>query len=120
MRTLDKRVVGTLLAATVGLTSATIVSGPAEAAPPARIKGVVTRRGNRPLAGIHVSTLEWHADIDLWVEADSDTTGVDGAYSVGKLVSGHLPRPLLRPVAAPMRPSSTTTRLAPSTRTPST
>ena len=47
MRTMDKRVVGTLLVATVGLTSATVVAGPAEAAPPARIKGIVSRRCER-------------------------------------------------------------------------
>ena len=57
MRTLDKRVVGTLLAATVGLTSATIVSGPAEAAPPARIKGVVSAAEGGSLVGIRVAAL---------------------------------------------------------------
>ena len=67
-----------------------LTGGPAEAVPgpPARIKGVVTAPGNVPLAGIHVSTLQWHADLDLWVEADSDTTSPDGRYSVGKLESG--------------------------------
>lgn len=89
VHTLSKKATALLLAPFVGLVPVVLLTGgPAEAAPPARIKGMVTTPDDVPLAGIHVSTLEWHADIDLWVEADSDTTGVDGSYSVGKLVSG--------------------------------
>jgi hypothetical protein len=90
MRTMDKRVVGTLLAATVGLTSATIVSGPAEAAPPARIKGVVSAAEGGPLAGIHVAALAEMTigGIDQWVEVDTATTDELGKYSVGKLEAG--------------------------------
>src|SRR5690349_15535019 len=90
MRTLDKRVVGTLLAATVGLTSATVVAGPAEAAPPARIKGIVSAAGGGVLAGIRVAALAEKnvGGIDQWVEVDSAVTGVDGRYSVGKLEEG--------------------------------
>ena len=90
MRTLDKRVVGTLLAATVGLTSATIVSGPAEAAPPARIKGVVSAAEGGTLVGIRVAALAEMTigGVDQWVEVDSAVTGVDGRYSVGKIEEG--------------------------------
>lgn len=90
MRTMDKRVVGTLLAATVGLTSAAVVAGPAEAAPPARIKGIVSAAGGGVLAGIRVAALaEMNVGgIDQWVEVDSAVTGVDGRYSVGKLEEG--------------------------------
>ena len=90
MRTLDKRVVGTLLAATVGLTSATIVSGPAEAAPPARIKGVVSAAEGGTLVGIRVAALAEMTigGVDQWVEVDSAVTGVDGRYSVGKMEEG--------------------------------
>jgi hypothetical protein len=84
------KVAGALLATTVGLTSVTALSIPAEAVggPPARIKGVVTTPAGAPLAGIHVATLKWNDDLDLWSTADSDTTGVDGGYSVGKLETG--------------------------------
>ena len=89
MQTFSKKATALLIAPFVGLVPVVLMTGgPAEAAPPARIKGKVTAPSSVPLAGIHVSTLEWHADLDLWVEADSDTTGVDGSYSVGKLVSG--------------------------------
>ncbi len=73
MRTLDKRVVGTLLAATVGLTSATVLSSPAGAAPPIRIHGVVTAAGGTGLPGIHVTALgERTVDgVAQWVEIDS-------------------------------------------------
>ena len=90
MRTLDKRVVGTLLAATVGLTSATIVSGPAEAAPPARIKGIVSAAEGGALVGIRVAALAEMTigGVDQWVEVDSAVTGADGRYSVGKMEEG--------------------------------
>ena len=90
MRTLDKRVVGTLLAATVGLTSATIVSGPAEAAPPARIKGIVSAAEGGALVGIRVAALaeKTIGGVDQWVEVDSAVTGADGRYSVGKMEEG--------------------------------
>lgn len=89
VQTFSKKATALLIAPFVGLVPVVLLTGgPAEAAPPARIKGVVTAPGNAPLSGIHVSTLEWHADLDLWVEADSDTTDVDGKYSVGKLLSG--------------------------------
>ncbi|MFC7724118.1 hypothetical protein ACFQW6_03300 [Nocardioides sp. GCM10028917] len=90
MRTLDKRVVGTLLAATVGLTSATVFSNPAGAAPPIRIHGVVTAAGGTGLSGIHVTALgERTVDgVAQWVEIDTATTGADGSYNVGKLPDG--------------------------------
>ncbi|WP_457206844.1 carboxypeptidase regulatory-like domain-containing protein [Nocardioides sp. P5_C9_2] len=84
-----RQVGGALLAATVGLSSLVVMSGSADAAgQPARIKGMVVAPGGAPLAGIHVSTLKWDADLDLWSTADSDVTGVDGSYSVGKLTAG--------------------------------
>ena len=91
MRTRDKRVVGTLLAVTVGLTSATVVSGAAEAAPPIRIHGVVTAAGGTGLPGIHVTALaERTVDgVAQWVEIDTATTGADGSYNVGKLPDGN-------------------------------
>jgi hypothetical protein len=91
MRTLDKRVVGTLLAATVGLTSATVLSSPAGAAPPIRIHGVVTAAGGTGLPGIHVTALgERTVDgVAQWVEIDTATTGADGTYNVGKLPDGN-------------------------------
>jgi 5-hydroxyisourate hydrolase-like protein (transthyretin family) len=87
---MDKRVVGTLLAATVGLTSATVVAGPAEAAPPARIKGIVSAAGGGVLSGIRVAALAEMTvgGVDRWVEVDSAFTGIDGRYSVGKLEEG--------------------------------
>lgn len=91
MRTLDKRVVGTLLAATVGLTSATVLSSPAGAAPPIRIHGVVTTAGGTGLPGIHVTALgERTVDgVAQWVEIDTATTAADGSYNVGKLPDGN-------------------------------
>ena len=94
MRTLDKRVVGTLLAATVGLTSATIVSGPAEAAPPARIKGVVSAAEGGTLVGIRVAALAEMTigGVDQWVEVDTRRHRAwTGSYSVGKLAERHVP-----------------------------
>ena len=49
---------------------------------------MVTAPGGAPLSGIHVATLKWNDDLDLWATADSDTTGADGSYMVGKLESG--------------------------------
>ena len=91
MHTLDKRVVGTLLAATVGLTSATVLSSPAGAAPPIRIHGVVTAAGGTGLPGIHVTALgERTVDgVAQWVEIDTATTAADGSYNVGKLPDGN-------------------------------
>jgi hypothetical protein len=91
VQTFSKKATALLLAPFVGLVPVVLLTGgPAEAVPgpPARIKGVVTAPGNVPLAGIHVSTLQWHADLDQWIEADSGISGVDGRYSVGKLESG--------------------------------
>jgi len=89
VQTLSKKATALLIAPFVALVPVVLLTGgPAEAAPPARIKGVVTAPGNVPLAGIHVSTLHWQEDLDQWIEADSDTSGVDGRYNVGKLVSG--------------------------------
>jgi hypothetical protein len=86
-----KRVAGALLATTVGLTSVTALTSPAEANPnrPIRIKGLVTTPGKAPLplADVRVVALA-QMEIDglsQWVEVDSDTTGDDGRYNVGKL-----------------------------------
>ncbi|HSF37214.1 MAG TPA: carboxypeptidase regulatory-like domain-containing protein [Nocardioides sp.] len=91
MRTGNKRVVGTLLAVTLGVTSTAVLSGPAEAVgKPARIKGVVTTAGGQALAGIRVATLAEMTvgGVEQWVEVDSAETGTDGRYSVGKLDDG--------------------------------
>jgi hypothetical protein len=88
VQTLSKKATALLIAPFVALVPVVMTGGPAEAAPPARIKGFVTAPGGVPLAGIHVSTLHWQEDLDQWIEADSDTSGVDGRYNVGKLVSG--------------------------------
>ncbi len=91
MRIHQRRVVGALLAATVGLTSTTILAGPAGAVgKPARIRGLVTTADGTALAGIRVAALAEMTvgGIDQWVEVDSAFTGVDGRYSVGKLDDG--------------------------------
>ena len=91
MRTGNKRVVGALLAVTVGVTSTAVFSSPADAAgKPARIRGIVTSAEGQGLAGIRVATLaeQTVGGIDQWVEVDSALTGADGRYSVGKLDDG--------------------------------
>lgn len=91
MRTRDTRVVGTLLAATVALTSTVVLSAPADAAgKPARIRGIVTTADGHALAGIRVAALAEMTvgGTDQWVEVDSAVTGADGRYSVGKLDDG--------------------------------
>jgi 5-hydroxyisourate hydrolase-like protein (transthyretin family) len=91
MRNHHRRVVGTLLAATVAVTSTTICSGPAEAVgKPARIRGIVTTAEGQALVGIRVAALAEMTvgGIDQWVEVDSALTGADGRYSVGKLDDG--------------------------------
>jgi hypothetical protein len=92
MRSHHQRVVGTLLTVSLGVTSAAVLSGPAEAAgPPIRIHGVVTAAGGGGLSGINVTALAERAveGATQWVEIDSATTGVDGSYNVGKLPDGN-------------------------------
>ena len=91
MRTGNKRVVGTLLAVTLGVTSTSVLAGPAEAGPPIRIHGVVTAAGGGGLSGINVTALAERAveGTTQWVAIDSATTGVDGSYNVGKLPDGN-------------------------------
>lgn len=91
MRTMDKRVVGTLLAATVGLTSATVLSSPVEAAQPNMIQGVVTAAGGSTLPGIHVTALAERlvGGVTQWVEVGAATTGSAGAFNVSKLPDGN-------------------------------
>lgn len=80
-----KKLAGGILALAVATTSTTLLAGPAEAAPPSRIKGVVTA-GGVPLPNVEVST--WAVVADAWVRMDSDVTGLDGKYNVGKLEDG--------------------------------
>lgn len=80
-----KKVAGGILALTVATTSTTLLAGPAEAAPPSRIKGVVTADGV-PLPNVEVTT--WALVAGAWVSMDSDVTGLDGKYNVGKLDDG--------------------------------
>ena len=91
MRTMDKRVVGTLLAATVGLTSATVLSSPVEAAQPNMIQGVVTAAGGTALPGIHVTALAERlvGGVTQWVEVRAATTGSAGTFNVSKLPDGN-------------------------------
>jgi len=91
MRTRDKRVVGTLLAVTVGLTSATVLSSPVEAAQPNMIQGVVTAAGGAKLPGIHVTALAERpvGGGTQWVEVGSAHTGPEGAFNVAKLPDGN-------------------------------
>lgn len=91
MRNHHRRAVGALLAATVGLTSAIVLAGPADAVgKPARIRGIVTTAEGAALAGIRVAALAEMTvgGIDQWVEVDTAVTGDDGRYSVGKLDDG--------------------------------
>jgi 5-hydroxyisourate hydrolase-like protein (transthyretin family) len=80
-----KKVAGGILALAVATTSTTLLAGPAEAAPPSRIKGVVTADGV-PLPNVEVTT--WALVAGAWVSLDSDVTGLDGKYNVGKLDDG--------------------------------
>lgn len=92
MRTGNKRVVGTLLAVTLGVTSTAVISGTVEAAgPPIRIHGVVSAAGGGGISGINVTALAERAveGTAQWVAIDSATTGVDGTYNVGKLPDGN-------------------------------
>ena len=91
MRTRDKRVVGTLLAATVGLTSATVLSSPVEAAQPNMIQGVVTAAGGTGLPGIHVTALAERlvGGVTQWVQVGTATTGAAGAFNINKLSDGN-------------------------------
>lgn len=79
---------GVVLAVTVGLSSTMLVAGPAQAAKPARIKGVVTTTDRAPLAGIVVTTLADPTGTGQWVPVDDAITGADGKYNVGKLDDG--------------------------------
>lgn len=85
-----RKLAGAVLAVTVGITSTTLVAAPAEAARPARIKGIVTTPDGTALPGIRVSALAEMAigGVDQWVEVDTAVTGLDGRYSVGKLDDG--------------------------------
>lgn len=80
-----RKVAGGVLALTVATMSTTLLAGPAEAAPPSRIKGVVTADGV-PLPNVEVTT--WAVVAGAWVNMDSDVTGLDGKYNVGKLDDG--------------------------------
>lgn len=80
-----RKVAGGILALAVATTSTTLLAGPAEAAPPSRIKGVVTADGV-PLPNVEVTT--WAVVAGAWVSMDSDVTGLDGKYNVGKLDDG--------------------------------
>ena len=91
MRIHYRQAVGALLAVTVGVTSATILAGPAEAVgKPARIRGIVTTADGTALGGIRVAALAEMTvgGIEQWVEVDTAVTGLDGRYSVGKLDDG--------------------------------
>jgi hypothetical protein len=91
MRTGNKRVVGTLLAVTLGVTSTAVLSGPAEAGQPNRIQGVVTAAGGGGVSGINVTALAETAvdGTTRWVVIDTATTGDGGGYNVGKLPDGN-------------------------------
>ena len=52
-----KKLGGAALAVSVGITSTMLGAGPAQAAKPTRIKGVVATADGVPLAGIVVTTL---------------------------------------------------------------
>ena len=91
MRNHYRQAVGALLAATVAVTSTTVLAGPADAVgKPARIRGVVTAADGTALAGVRVAALAEMTvgGIEQWVEVDTAVTGVDGRYSVGKLDDG--------------------------------
>src|SRR5690349_5151821 len=92
MRTMDQRVVGTLLAATVGLTSAAVLSSPVEAAQPNMIQGAVTNaEGSAGLGGITVTAMAERpvGGVTQWVEIATATTGSDGKFNVNKLPDGN-------------------------------
>ncbi len=74
MRTYQK-LGGAVLAVTVGMTSTMLVAGPAQAAKPTRIKGVVTTAEGVPLAGIVVTTLADPTGTGQWVPMDDAVTG---------------------------------------------
>lgn len=91
MRIQYRQAVGALLAASVAVTSTTVLAGPADAVgKPARIRGVVTTPDGTGLAGIRVAALAEMTvgGIEQWVEVDTAISGVDGRYSVGKLDDG--------------------------------
>lgn len=79
---------GAALAVTVGITSTMLVAGPAQAAKPTRIKGVVATADGTALAGIVVTTLADPTGTGQWVGVDDAVTGVDGTYNVGRLDDG--------------------------------
>ena len=79
---------GAALAVAIGVSSTMIAAGPAQAAKPTRIKGVVETVDGVGLAGIVVTTLADPAGTGNWVPVDDAVTGLDGKYNVGKLDDG--------------------------------
>ncbi|WP_439937271.1 carboxypeptidase-like regulatory domain-containing protein [Nocardia sp. N13] len=80
-----RRAAGALLATGVGISSAVIVTGAADAAPPIRINGsVVAAAGGAPLANISVIAVR----IADGVVAGSARTGLDGSWNMLRPADG--------------------------------
>lgn len=91
MRNNYLRAAGAALAAGVGIASAVVITGPANAEPPIRIQGtVVAAAGGTPLVGVKVTALTKRTvdGVDQWVVAGSAVTGSLGAYNMNRVDDG--------------------------------
>jgi Carboxypeptidase regulatory-like domain len=84
----SKKATAVLVAPFVGLVPLVLLTGgPADAAPPTRISGIVSVAGVGGVAGIKVTALKL-GGTGQWAEADNAVTVAGGAYQIGKFTSG--------------------------------
>ena len=85
MRNTYQRAAGAVLATSIGITSAVVGTGPANAGPPIRITGsVVAAAGGTPLANISVIAVR----VADGVVAGSARTGLDGSWNMIRPADG--------------------------------